>query len=127
MALTLSGTDGLTLPNEQAVVSAWVNFNGSGTVAIRDDGNVGSITDNSVGNYTVNFSNSQGNSSYCCNMTAGDDTSTAGMTNGFAYGSWKRGTTSAVYTTGSMRIGVGYPANSTYYDQCFVNVSIIGD
>jgi len=34
---------------------AWVNFNGTGTVAIRGSGNVSSITDNGVGNYTVNF------------------------------------------------------------------------
>lgn len=37
---------------------AWVNFNGQGTVAIRQDGNVSSITDNGTGNYTVNFSTS---------------------------------------------------------------------
>jgi hypothetical protein len=36
---------------------AWVNFNGSGTVAIRDSKNVSSITDNGTGNYTVNFYN----------------------------------------------------------------------
>ena len=34
---------------------AWVNFNGSGTVAIRASGNVSSITDNGTGDYTVNF------------------------------------------------------------------------
>jgi len=34
---------------------AWVNFNGTGTVAIRGSGNVTSITDNGTGNYTVNF------------------------------------------------------------------------
>jgi len=34
---------------------AWVNFNGTGTVAIRASGNVSSITDNGVGVYTVNF------------------------------------------------------------------------
>lgn len=34
---------------------AWVNFNGTGTVAIRASGNVSSITDNGIGNYTVNF------------------------------------------------------------------------
>ena len=34
---------------------AWVNFNGTGTVAIRGSGNVSSITDNGVGNYRVNF------------------------------------------------------------------------
>lgn len=35
---------------------AWVNFNGTGTVAIRDDFNVSSITDNGTGDYTINFS-----------------------------------------------------------------------
>lgn len=36
-------------------VRAWVNFNGTGTVAIRASGNVSSITDNGTGDYTVNF------------------------------------------------------------------------
>ena len=34
---------------------SWWNFNGTGTVAIREDGNVSSITDNGTGDYTVNF------------------------------------------------------------------------
>lgn len=34
---------------------AWVNFNGTGTVAIRASGNVSSITDNGAGDYTINF------------------------------------------------------------------------
>lgn len=34
---------------------AWVNFNGTGVVAIRDSGNVSSITDNGTGDYTINF------------------------------------------------------------------------
>ena len=34
---------------------AWVNFDGTGTVAIRASGNVSSITDNGTGDYTVNF------------------------------------------------------------------------
>ena len=34
---------------------AWVNFNGTGTVAIRASFNVSSITDSGVGQYTVNF------------------------------------------------------------------------
>ncbi len=43
---------------------AWVNFNGDGTVAIRDDFNVSSITDNGTGLYTVNFTNSLANANY---------------------------------------------------------------
>jgi hypothetical protein len=34
---------------------AWVNFDGTGTVAIRESGNVSSITDNGTGDYTINF------------------------------------------------------------------------
>ena len=36
---------------------AWVNFNGTGTVAIRDSGNVVLYTDNGTGNYTLTFTN----------------------------------------------------------------------
>ena len=43
---------------------AWVNFNGSGTVAIRGSGNVSSITDNGVGNYTVNFTTAMPDANY---------------------------------------------------------------
>lgn len=39
---------------------AWVNFNGTGAVEIREDGNVGSITDNGTGDYSVNISNNFG-------------------------------------------------------------------
>ena len=46
---TVSGTAPLYM------CRAWVNFNGTGTVAIRASGNVSSITDNGVGNYTINF------------------------------------------------------------------------
>ena len=44
---------------------AFVNFNGTGTVAIRDDFNVSSITDLGTGDYRVNFSNSLSNQNYC--------------------------------------------------------------
>ena len=43
---------------------AWVNFNGTGTVAIRASANVSSITDNGVGNYTMNFTNAMPDINY---------------------------------------------------------------
>lgn len=43
---------------------AWVNFNGTGTVAIRASGNVSSLTDNGVGNYTVNLTTSLPDANY---------------------------------------------------------------
>lgn len=46
------------------VCRAWVNFNGTGTVAIRDSGNVASVTDNGTGNYTVSFITAMSSSDY---------------------------------------------------------------
>jgi hypothetical protein len=43
---------------------AWVNFNGTGTVAIRASYNVSSITDNGVGDYTVNFTTAMVDANY---------------------------------------------------------------
>ena len=43
---------------------AWVNFNGTGTVAIRASGNVSSITDNNTGDYTINFTTAMPDSNY---------------------------------------------------------------
>jgi len=43
---------------------AWVNFNGTGTVAIRGSGNVTSITDGGTGNYTINFTNAMTDVNY---------------------------------------------------------------
>lgn len=43
---------------------AFVNFNGTGTVAIRASGNVSSITDNGTGDYTVNFTTAMPDANY---------------------------------------------------------------
>jgi hypothetical protein len=48
-----------------------VNFNGTGTVAIRGSGNVSSITDNSLGDYTVNFTTAMPDANYARCATAG--------------------------------------------------------
>ena len=46
------------------LVKAWVNFDGSGTVAIRDDFNVASVTDNGTGDYTIAFDTALANNDY---------------------------------------------------------------
>lgn len=50
---------------------AWVNFNGTGTVAIRASGNVSSITDNGTGDYTVNFTTAMPDANYAWAVSAG--------------------------------------------------------
>jgi len=60
--LNAAGTD---TPAIDGLAKAWVNFNGTGTVAIRASLNVSSITDNGTGNYTVNFANAMPDANYC--------------------------------------------------------------
>ena len=57
---TIQNTSGV----EVYTAKAWVNFNGTGTVAIRASGNVSSITDNGTGDYTVNFTNAMTDTNY---------------------------------------------------------------
>ena len=58
---TIASRDGTESTDVTNVINgsakAWVNFNGTGTVAIRKSFNVSSITDGGVGIYTVNFTN----------------------------------------------------------------------
>jgi hypothetical protein len=79
---------------------AWVNFNGTGTVAIRASGNVSSITDNGTGDYTVNFATAMPDVNYCAVSGAGkiDDT------NEYA----SQCNVNGPYSTTSIRIATGY-------------------
>jgi uncharacterized protein (AIM24 family) len=58
---------------------AWVNFNGTGTVAIRASGNVSSITDNGTGNYTVNFTTAMPDANFAYNITGRASSSSNGQ------------------------------------------------
>lgn len=55
---------GVGVSNDAQLCKAWVNFNGTGTVAIRGSYNVSSITDNNVGDYTVNFTTALSSANY---------------------------------------------------------------
>ncbi len=63
------------LMDDTQICKAWVNFNGTGTVAIRDDFNVSSITDNGTGDYTANFTNALTDANYSGVISAGTGTS----------------------------------------------------
>lgn len=79
---------------------AWVNFNGTGTVAIRDSFNVSSITDNGVGSYTVNLINAMSDTNYAPLATA-----TSGTTPRCVIGAFVS-TTSAIAVV-THQLGVG--------------------
>lgn len=99
------------------VCRAWVNFNGTGTPAIRRSGNVSSITDNGTGDYTVNFTTDMPASNYCALVTAG--AGVAADPFGGATTSW-----AAVYTTGSVRIGVADNNSDDNKDVPIINVAV---
>ena len=61
---TLQNAAGTGQPAMSGAAKAWVNFNGTGTVAIRAAFNVTSITDNGTGNYTVNFTSALADANY---------------------------------------------------------------
>ena len=98
MPITLNGTTGIVSPALDSDSSltvgpavmdtptgsaplfaarAWVNFNGTGTVAIRASGNVSSITDNGTGDYTVNFTTAMADANFAA-LASGAVNDTAG-------------------------------------------------
>ena len=101
-------------------VRAWVNFNGTGTVAIRSSGNVSSITDNGVGDYTVNFATALPDANYAVALTAG------GIA-GSDPTAWIAGTTTpTTYTTTAVRINTGSSAIGSISDANTVCIMVIG-
>ena len=107
---TVSGTAPLYMAR------AWVNFNGTGTVAIRASGNVSSITDIGTGDYTVNFTTAMPDANYSFVGMAQDSAtkmSIAGNASGVA-----PTTTTLRVNTSSGNAGTGT------LDSTFVSISI---
>lgn len=92
---------------------AWVNFNGTGTVAIRASGNVSSITDHGAGDYSVNFTTAMPDANYVLSGVCGDG-STTGWTVQFGANSSK--------TASAARLRTG--STLSYKDADYVDVAI---
>ena len=90
---------------------AWVNFNGTGTVAIRESFNVSSITDNGTGQYTVNFTTAMNDANYSVGVSTDYD----GI--GFGLGA-------KTYTTSSFLVQCIKPDLSNYSDKSYVNCQV---
>jgi hypothetical protein len=92
---------------------AWVNFNGTGTVAIRASGNVSSITDNGTGDYTVNFTTAMSDANYAFSSLTG---STLGGSDQFG------ARVKAAPLAGSLNVASTY--GNTLYDIAYFGISI---
>ena len=117
-----SGSNGST-PEQvfQGRAKAWVNFNGEGTIAIRDSFNVSSITDEAVGVYTVNIDTDMANVNYCAVVTSGyssNDIQTSQNSQLFQH---------STKTVGSFKIRQGNSENNSNDDADDVNAVVFGD
>jgi len=95
---------------------AWVNFNGTGTVAIRASGNVSSITDNGTGDYTVNFTTAMPDADYSVHCNTESDSLGDGK---FIATVNYNGRTSSL-----VRVAVKYASNASNYDVLYYGVSV---
>ena len=116
-----SGGNSLTTAQiYNGAAKAWVNFNGTSTVAIRAQFNVSSITDNGTGDYTVNFSSALSDTNYV-SVFGGHNTGSGDggwVTTGNASGAYPTGV-----NTGSLRI-VTFQNNGAFQDPQAVYVAI---
>lgn len=101
---------------------AWVNFDGTGTVAIRDSFNVSAITDNGTGTYTVTFATAMPNANYCAScLTQFDNTNAVTTAPAGVFSEYAR----AAYTTTQVSVIMGI-YNGTQYDCKTVSVAVFG-
>ena len=84
-----------------------MKFNGTGTIAIRASFNVSSLTDNGVGDYTINFTNAMADGNFAMAGSARYlDNNSAGTMRVVSICSV--GTLANAMTTSSVRVGIAY-------------------
>ena len=110
---------------QQGLAKSWMNLNGTGTIAIRDSLNIGSLTDNGTGDYTVPFSNPMSNANYKIHITACDNvTGAASIMN-------RKATlyVNTAPTTSQYRIagGYNYYTASAFHDNTNIFTDVHGD
>ena len=91
---------------------AWVNFNGTGTVAIRASGNCSSVTDNGTGDYTINFATAMADANYCF------------QGNGYSSKTFNENDSSAIRTVNALKISVRESSSNIYVDTAQISVAI---
>ncbi len=101
---------------------AWVNFNGTGTVAIRASFNVSSITDNGTGEYTVNFTTALVDANYSINVNANMNYGATLITSP-SLNTQGGGASELAPSTTSFRFYIAL-TTSAAFDPKYVNVSI---
>lgn len=119
--LTLPATTGTVLNDATVgVCRAWVNFNGTGTVAIRASFNVTSITDNGTGDYTVNFTTAISDANYSMTASASCD----GSGNNIGVGVFQSPSAVVNPTTSAARMVIFLRSTGGAVDVSYINAQI---
>lgn len=110
----------------QGSAKAWVNFNGVTTATIRASYNVSSVTRNSTGNYTVNFSSAMTDANYAVVFGAGPYDNNRGGPYLGGYFSGNPGTAPEGNTklAGSFQFSNGLPGSATMQDLQSFNCAV---
>jgi hypothetical protein len=111
---------GGTTYSARGIAKAWVNFNGTGTIAARDSLNLSSLTDNGTGNYDIIVASSFSDTNY---IITGQSTKDAGETYFRSVGYVSGGTK----TASTVQIEVEDNTSSTNRDNEQIYIAHFGD
>ena len=112
-----NGTDSITVEGAvKGSAKAWVNFNVTGTVAIRASYNVSSITDNGTGDYTVNFTTAMPDANYSVASNSSDGESVGSLNRSIAI--------VRVRASDTVRISCQGFSTTSYFDPTFLSAAI---
>lgn len=100
---------------EERFCQAWVNFDGTGTIAIRDSFNVTSLTDDGTGDYVVNFTTAVADTNYCSSGTTG-----------LVSGTTSAGASTNTHLTTSCNVFVFSTSTQAGLDRDYVGLTIFG-
>jgi len=122
-SILVTGEGNSTTTNlQQGLAKCWVNFDGTGTVAVRDSANITSLLDNGTADYTISYANSLANDDYSISGISANMGSTMSQI-------WIANST--YVAAGSFRMLTLYVSNTGggggAADQTFVSMQIMGD
>ena len=126
-SMTIRGEGSAQTSIQQGLAKAWVNFNGSGTIAARDSFNHSGLTDVSQGNYTVTMASAMGNVNYSCVGGCANTGAGAGPRMVHFGSNYDSGTLDANFTTTAYSLNVFYPNSNDEYDAEHTFNQVCGD
>ena len=120
-AVATSEGGAVTTNIAQGLAKAWIDLDGTGTISISDSLNIGGVTDNNTGDFTLAYTNNMSSANYCCQSSCGGAGQVIISNRGGV-------TDSATYMTSSThRLGVRKPHTDAWVDNDLSCVANIGD